>query len=100
MVLVLVDVEHRVELPPTVSVHHRTSMHRHAEAALAVHESSDPIGIEHIARTGGFLLIVRTGWIVTDHVATLREGCDMAEYHRILGCSSIQWGFVTARLKY
>jgi hypothetical protein len=28
---------------------------------------------------------------------TLKTGCDMNEYRRILGCSSIQWGFVTAR---
>jgi hypothetical protein len=89
MVLVLVDVEDRLQLPTPVPVHHRTSMNRHGETTLTVHESSDPVGIEHKTRTGSFLLIVRTGWIFTAHADTLRTGCDTDEYHRILGCSSI-----------
>ena len=89
MVLVLVDVEHRLQLPPSMSMHHRISMHRNREAAFAVHKSNNPVGIEHDARTGSFLLIVRTGRIFTTHVDTLRNGCDMDEYRRILGCSSI-----------
>jgi hypothetical protein len=50
-----------------------------------------------MTRTRSFLLIVRTGRIFTFHISTLKTGCDMNEYRRILGCSSIQWGFVTAR---
>ena len=42
-----------------------------------------------------FLLIVRTGRIFTTHVQTLKDGCDMDEYRRILGVSSIcSWTFV------
>ncbi len=89
MVLVLVDVEDRLKLPTSVTVRHRTSMHRYREATFAVHKSNNPVGIEHFARTGSFLLIVRTGWIFTAHSKTLQRGYDMSEYHRILGCSSI-----------
>jgi hypothetical protein len=89
MVLVLVDLEVRLELPTPVPVHHRTSMYRDREATFTIHESNNPVGIEHVARTGSFLLIVRTGWIFTVHVKTLRSGYDTNEYHRILGCSSI-----------
>ncbi len=89
MVLVLIHVENRLELPTPVSVHHRTAMNRYGEATLTIHESSDPVGIEHKTRNGSFLLIVRTGWIFTTHAITLRIGCDTDEYHRILGCSSI-----------
>ena len=71
MILVLVNVEDRLELPSSVSIHHRTVMHRHTEATFAVHEPNDPVGIEHIVRTGSFLLIVRTGRIFTAHVSTL-----------------------------
>jgi hypothetical protein len=71
-------------------------MHRDAEAAFTVYEPNNPLGIEHDLRNGSFLLIVRTGRIFTAHGAILRKGCDMNEYRRILGCSSIQWGFVTA----
>ena len=46
-----------------------------------------------------FLLIVRTRRIFTTHAATLKNGCDVDEYRWILGCPSIQWGFVTARYK-
>ena len=45
--------------------------------------------IQPVRGTGPFLLIVRTGWIVTAHAGTLNEGCDTNEYHRILGVSSI-----------
>ena len=99
MVLVLVDVEDRLKLPASVTMHHRTSMYRDRKATFAIHKSNNPVGIEHVARTGSFLLIVRTGWIFTAHAETLQRGCDMNEYHRILGCSSIQWGFLTARYK-
>jgi len=47
MAPVPVDMENGLELPTTVSVHHRTAMNRHGETALSVHESSDPVGIEH-----------------------------------------------------
>ena len=89
MVLVLVDVEDRLKLPTPMSVHHRVAMNRNGEATLAIHKTSDPVGIEHKTRNGSFLLIVRTGWIFTTRAATLRRGCDTDEYHRILGCSSI-----------
>ena len=89
MILVLVDVERRLKLPTSMSVHHRTAMHRNREATLTVHETNDPVGIEHKTRNGSFLLIVRTGWIFTFHVDTLETGYDKDEYHRILGCSSI-----------
>jgi hypothetical protein len=35
-----------------------------------------------------FLLIVRTGRIVTAHIGTLSRTTDMNEYRRILGVSS------------
>ncbi len=89
MILVLVYVEDRLKLPTPVPVHHRTAMHRNGETTLTVHKTNNPVGIEHKTRNGSFLLIVRTGWIFTAHADTLREGCDMDEYHRILGCSSI-----------
>jgi len=54
-----------------------------AEAAVAVGEADDPL-----RETWPFLLIVRTGRIVTAHVRTLRGGCDENEYRRILGVSS------------
>ena len=45
-----------------------------------------------------FLLIVRTRRIFTTHAGTLIKGVtDVNEYRWILGCPSIQWGFVTAR---
>ncbi len=89
MRLVLVDLKSWLELPAPVSVHHRTAMNRTGETAFTVHESNNPVGFEHKTGTGSFLLIVRTGWIFTTHAATLNNGCDTDEYHRILGCSSI-----------
>ena len=89
MVLVLIDMENRLELPASVSAHHRTSMNRNREATLTVHKTNNPVGVEHKTWNGSFLLIVRTGWIFTTHDATLETGCDVDEYHRILGCSSI-----------
>ena len=57
---------------------------RNTEAPLAVDEADDPL-----LGTWPFLLIARTGRIVTAHVSTLRRWCDMNEYRRILGVSSI-----------
>jgi hypothetical protein len=57
---------------------------RNAEAAFAVDEADDPL-----RETWPFLLIVRTGRVFTSHAVTLRTGCDMSEYRRILGVSSI-----------
>jgi hypothetical protein len=71
MVLVLVDMEERLQLPAAMPEHHRTSMDRHGEATFTIHKTSKPVGIEHKARTGSFLLIVRTGWIFTAHADTL-----------------------------
>ena len=89
MILVLVHMERRLQLPTPVPEHHRSAMNRHGEATFTVHETNDPVGFEHKTRTGSFLLIVRTGWIFTTHADTLSSGCDKDEYHRILGCSSI-----------
>jgi hypothetical protein len=75
---------------------------RDVEAALSVDEPRDVVThverdlIQPGWRPGPFLLIVRTGRIVTAHVPvhlsmfrTLRRGCDTNEYRRILGVSSI-----------
>ena len=77
MPLVLVHVEDRVQLPPA----RRTRVLRipvdgDRETSLAVDESDDPARIELEPRLDGFLLIVRTGRIVTTHSPTLRGGCD------------------------
>jgi len=56
----------------------------HAEATFTVDKADDPL-----RETWPFLLIVRTGRIVTAHVPNHRNrGCDKDEYHRILGVSS------------
>jgi len=57
---------------------------RNTEAPLAVDEADDPL-----LGTWPFLLIARTGRIVTAHISTLRRGCDMNEYCRMHGVSSI-----------
>lgn len=67
-------------------------MDRDGEATLPVDEADDPLRFELEPRPYGFLLIVRTGRIFTAHVTTLLMGCDINEYRRILGCSSIQLG--------
>jgi hypothetical protein len=89
MVLMLVHVEHWLQLPPSMSVHHRVAMHRYREAPFAIHKTNDPSRIEQRAWPGSFLLIVRTGRIVTVHAASLQRRCDTNEYRRILGYSSI-----------
>ena len=71
MILVLVDVERRLQLPVPMPIHHRTAMKRHGEATFTVHETNDPVGFEHQARNGSFLLIVRTGRIFTTQVDTV-----------------------------
>ena len=75
------DREGRLDLPtePTRSI----AEDRCAEASFAVDEADDPL-----RETWPFLLIVRTGRIVTAHARTLRKGCDTDEYRRILGVSS------------
>jgi len=71
-------------------MHKRIAMHRHGEAALSIHEPSNPSRFKLDTRLKGFLLIFRTGRIVTAHAHTLLNGCNtMDEYRRILGCSSI-----------
>jgi hypothetical protein len=57
---------------------------RNTEAAFAVDEADDPL-----RKTWPFLLIDRTGRIITLHAETLKKGCDMNQYRRILGVSSI-----------
>ena len=89
MVVMLVNVENRLELPSPVSVHRLRTMNRHGETTFSVHKPNDPVGIEHNARTHSFLLIVRTGRIITVHITTQSKSCDTNEYRRILGCSSI-----------
>jgi hypothetical protein len=65
------------------------------EASLTIDESRDPVAqvigdpIQPVRGTGSFLLIVRTGRIFTFHATTESNGCDMDEYRRILGVSSI-----------
>jgi hypothetical protein len=75
------DREGRLNLPaePTRSI----AENRHAEASFAVDEADDPL-----CETWPFLLIVRTGRIITVPATTLRTGCDGGEYRRILGVSS------------
>ena len=63
----------------------RVPNHRDREAAFTVDEADDPL-----LDTWPFLLIVRTGWIVTAHASPSHEDVTrMDEYHRILGVSSI-----------
>ncbi len=57
---------------------------RNAEAAFAVDEADDPL-----LESWPFLLIGRTDRIVTVHATTLGKGCDIDEYRRIHGVSSI-----------
>jgi hypothetical protein len=65
------------------------------EASLTIDESGYPVAqvardpIQPVRGTRSFLLIVRTGRIVTSHTDTQTNGCDMDEYRRMLGVSSI-----------
>ncbi len=65
------------------------------EASLTIDESVHPVAqvawdpIQPVRGTGSFLLIVRTGRIFTSHATNQSNGCDMDEYRRILGYSSI-----------
>ena len=61
----------------------RVAHYRDREAALAVNEPDDPL-----LDAWPFLLIARTGRIVTVHAQTLQRGCDR-QYRRIHGVSSI-----------
>ena len=56
---------------------------------LYLHRLFSGLGVQSLRIPFGFLLIVRTDRIVTAHVLTVRDGYDMNEYRRILGCSSI-----------
>ena len=78
-----------MELPSTGATGEPIAVDRDAEAAFSVDESHNPLRIELEPRLRGFLLIVRTGRIVTAHAATLLKGCDINEYRRIHGGSSI-----------
>ena len=60
------------------------SKDRNTEAAFTVDEADDPL-----LESWPFLLIDRTDRIVTAHAHTLRRGCDIDEYRRIHGVSSI-----------
>ena len=57
---------------------------RAAETAFPIDETSNPSAVPE-----SFLLIVRTERIFTTHAETLKDGCDMDEYRRMLGVSSI-----------
>ena len=57
--------------------------HRDRETAFAVDEADDPL-----LEPWPFLLIARTGRVVTGHARTLQRGWD-SQYRRILGVSSI-----------
>ena len=72
----------RLHLPS--ATHSFVALNRAAEAAFSVDEADDPL-----LYPWPFLLIVRTDRIFTAHVITLEMGCDMNEYRRILGVSSI-----------
>ena len=61
----------------------RVANYRDRETALAVDEADSPL-----LDPWPFLLIARTGRIFTAHAPTLKTGCDMNEYRRILGVSS------------
>ena len=73
------DCESRLHHPP--DPHARIAMDRKAEAALAVYEADDPL-----LESWPFLLIARTGRIVTSHVPTIPGGSDMAG---TAGCSGV-----------
>jgi hypothetical protein len=64
----------------------RVADHRDREASFTVDKADDPL-----LGTWPFLLIVRTGRIVTAHVTVLPNGCHsvVGEYRRMLGDSSI-----------
>jgi hypothetical protein len=68
---------------PTQS-HNCIPLDRAAKAALSIYEADDPL-----LDSWPFLLIVRTGRIVTAHVITIERGCDTNEYRRMLGVPSI-----------
>jgi hypothetical protein len=57
---------------------------RNTKATFTVDEADDPL-----LDPWPFLLIVRTGRVLTAHDGTLSRTTDMNEYRRILGCSSI-----------
>ena len=59
----------------------RVAHHRYREAALAVDEADDPL-----LETRPFLLIARTGRIVTVHANTLSRECDRTS---TAGCSGV-----------
>src|SRR5437870_1014464 len=64
---------------------HLVSHHRDRKATFTVDEADDPL-----LNTWPFLLIVRTGWIFTEHGHIFSRRCDTVnEYHRIHGVSSI-----------
>ena len=60
MPLMLVDVEHRVQLPPARRPSIRVPVDRDGEATFSVNETDDPERIELERDPDGFLLIVRT----------------------------------------
>ena len=79
-------------------------LRRHRRHSRSITGSFNGIATPHvqslrIPRQRGFLLIVRTGRIVTDHENNHEVGVLMDKYRRILGYSSIWWGFPTAKLK-
>lgn len=81
------NLEDSSELPSPGSTHVRVAVNGDGEASLSIDEAAYPLRVEEAIT--GFLLIVRTGRFVTAHARTLLVGCDMNEYRRILGCSSI-----------
>ena len=64
---VLVDVEHRMQLPSTCRPSVWVRVYRDGEATFTVDETYDPLRIELEPRLRGFLLIVPTRRIVTGH---------------------------------
>jgi len=87
------DIERQRDAPWKSTV--TLSTDRDVEASLTIDESGHPVTqvawdpIQPVRGTGSFLLIVRTGRIFTFHATSPSNGCDVDEYRRILGVSSI-----------
>ena len=88
---VLVDVEDRVKLPAASRPGVRVPVDGDGETTLSIDKPGHPTRIELEHRPSGFLLIVRTGRIVTVHAAQpYEQGVTTTdEYRRIHGVSSI-----------
>ena len=89
VILVLGYLKGRLYVPTIGGFRQVVSVNRHRKASFAVHKPDDPPRIHRYEF--GFLLIVRTGRIVTAHALNIGLAYDgsVGEYRRILGGSSI-----------